>query len=113
SPGISAARAVARLDSKCADDGAHGHGYRARSRGRRPAAPAARAGLLRRELQPAQPHLPRRGEGPTLRTNALVRSRAPEREWNRLLPEPQDGRECRRKADRRWREGRAVSRWHG
>ena len=47
--------------------------------------------LLRRELQPPEPHLPRAGQGRRLRPDAATSSRArAQRQRHRLLPEPQD-----------------------
>ncbi len=65
------------------------------------ASEAARAGLLRREFQSAEPHLSRHPEGQSLRTDAGVRARAPARERHRLLPEPQERGERRRATRRR------------
>ena len=58
-----------------ADHGADRHGHRARARGHRHAAEAARAELLRRQLQPPEPDLPRLRQEQALRAGAGVSAR--------------------------------------
>ncbi len=58
------------------------------------AAAAARARVLRRQFQPPEPDLPRRGQDQALRPDAVDSCRArPERKRHRLLPGAQDGGE--------------------
>ena len=110
SPGVPADRLVAPAFPQRPGDGADGHGHRTGARGHRQAVASARAGLLRRELQPAQSHLPRLGQVRFVRADSQLHSRPSARERHHLLPGAQDDGRPREQAHRRRHQIRALSR---
>ena len=107
---IPPARRAAPAVPDGADDGADRDGDRARAQGHRRAAEAARAELLRRQLQPPEPDLPGVRQEQALPAGAGVPARAAQGKRHRLLPVAQDHRERRRAAECGRRQGPALPR---
>ena len=81
--------------------------------GHRQTTPPAFARVLRRQFQPPEPDLPRRGQVRRLRADSFLCPRAAGRKRDHLRPGAQDGGEPGGQTHRRRREGVAVSRGHG
>ena len=81
--------------------------------GHRQTTPSALARVLRRQFQPPEPDLPRRGQVRRLRADSFLRPRAAGRKRDHLCPGAQDGGEPGGQTYRRRREGVALSRGPG